>query len=84
MKITHFPFSVGSLVAVNLAVWFTAAVAIVVMLLAGALSNGPEQPFGAPVSGAETVEVEVLDSTVVAAPVVVDTQVSSVAIVRAP
>ena len=84
MKITHFPFSVGSLVAVNLAVWFTAVVAIVVMLLAGALSNGPAQPFGAPVSDVETIEGEVLDSTVVAAPVVVDTQVSSVAIVRAP
>ena len=83
MKITHFPFSVGSVVAVNLIVWLTAAVAIVVMLLAGALSTGDHQPLGASVAG--TIEVEVLDSTVVAAPeVAIDTQVSSVAIVRAP
>lgn len=88
MKISQFPVSIRSILAVNLAVWMIAAAALIVMLLAGALSTGGASPLGAPAGDAtqvEVVEVEVLDSVVVALPDdVVDTQVSSVAIVRAP
>ena len=101
MKISHFPVSIRSILAVNLAVWMIAAAALTVMLLAGALSSGAVDPLGAPAEAAadaetievevldsavvETIEVEVLDSAVVATPdVAVETQVSSVAIVRVP
>lgn len=83
MKISHFPVSIRSILAVNLVVWMIAAAALTVMLLAGAISAGAVEPLVAPSS--DSIEVEVLDTAIVAVPAAtVDTQVSSIAIVRAP
>ena len=83
MQLTHFPFSIRSLVAVNLFVCVLAAIVFTVMLLAGAVSTAEGQPTGTQVAG--QVEFALIEPDVTVVPdIVIDTEVSSVTIVRRP
>ena len=81
MKITQLPFDIRQIVAVNLAIVAVATVAFVVMLLAGALGVADAPPAQ---TGISTQVASIVEYPEIEAAVSIDTQISSVTLVRGP